>query len=134
MSALSWAWFAVAVLVGVLVVTLCVVTANLFRVLTSTKELIDGVTRETVPTIGEVRTTVSLVNQELVRVDGILSTAEGVTSSVGNLVNVVSSTITSPLVKLSAFAWGLRRAAGGDEPAGRRRSRSRFGSRGRRRR
>jgi membrane protein implicated in regulation of membrane protease activity len=137
-SALSWAWFAVAVLVGVLVVVLCVVMANLFRVLTSTKELIDGVTRETVPTIGQVRDTVTLVNQELVRVDGILATAEGVTSSVGNLVNVVSSTVTSPLVKLSAFAWGLRRAAGaaagGDEPAGRSRSRSRFRSRGRRRR
>jgi hypothetical protein len=25
---------------------------------------------------------------------------------------VVSSTVTSPLVRLSAFAWGLRRAVG----------------------
>jgi hypothetical protein len=64
-----------------------------------------------------------MVNQELVRVDGILATAEGVTSSVGNLVNVVSSTVTSPLVRLSAFAYGLRKAAGKaaeGEPAGRR--------------
>jgi uncharacterized protein YoxC len=111
-SLLAIAWTIVAFLVGALVVVLCVVMANLFRVLTSTKDLIDGVTRQTVPLLGEVNTTVGLVNQELVRVDGILVTAEGVSASVGNLVNVVSSTITSPLVRLSAFVYGLRKAAG----------------------
>jgi uncharacterized protein YoxC len=111
-SLLAIAWTIVAFLVGALVVVLCVVMANLFRVLTSTKDLIDGVTKQTVPLLGEVNTTVTLVNQELVRVDGILATAEGVTNSVGNLVTAVSNTITSPLVRLSAFAYGLRRAAG----------------------
>ena len=62
------------------------------------------------------------------RVDGILATAEGVTSSVGGMVNTVSATISSPLVKLSAFAYGLRKAAGAagsdDKPSrGRRRRR-----------
>ncbi|HYN18861.1 MAG TPA: DUF948 domain-containing protein, partial [Actinomycetes bacterium] len=70
------------------------------------------------------------VNQELTRVDGILATAEGVTASVGGMVNTVSATISSPLVKLSAFAYGLRKAAGAassdDQPAPRgRRSRRR---------
>jgi len=111
-SLLAIAWTIVAFLVGALVVVLCVVMANLFRVLTSTKDLIDGVTKQTVPLLGEVNTTVALVNQELVRVDGILATAEGVTASVGNLVNVVSNTVTSPLVRLSAFVYGLRKAAG----------------------
>jgi uncharacterized protein YoxC len=131
-SLLAIAWTIVAFLVGALVVVLCVVMANLFRVLTSTKDLIDGVTRQTVPLLGEVNTTVSLVNQELVRVDGILATAEGVTASVGNLVTTVSNTVTSPLVRLSAFVYGLRRAAGkaaeGGEPEprrGRRRRRRR---------
>ena len=124
MSLLAIAWTIVAFLVGALVVVLCVVMANLFRVLTSTKDLIDGVTSQTVPLLGEVNTTVSMVNQELVRVDGILATAEGVTASVGGMVNTVSTTISSPLVKLSAFAYGLRKAAGvasyDDRPAGRR--------------
>jgi len=111
-SLLAIAWTIVAFLVGALVVVLCVVMANLFRVLTSTKDLIDGVTKQTVPLLGEVNTTVALVNQELGRVDGILATAEGVTASVGNLVNVVSTTVTSPLVRLSAFVYGLRKAAG----------------------
>jgi uncharacterized protein YoxC len=123
---LAIAWTIVAFLVGALVVAMCFVMANLFRVLTATKDLIDGVTRETVPLLGEATTSVALINQELGRVDGILSTAETVTSSVGNMVSVVSNTISSPLVRLSAFAYGLRRAArraGGDgdeEPKGRR--------------
>jgi hypothetical protein len=111
-SWLAIAWTIVAFLVGALVVVLCVVMANLFRVITSTKELIDGVTGQTVPLLAEVGTTVSLVNQELVRVDGILATAETATASVGNVVSVLSSTVTSPLVRLSAFAWGVRRALG----------------------
>jgi predicted PurR-regulated permease PerM len=124
-SALDYAWFAVAVLVGVMVIVVCVVMANVFRVLTSTKELIDGVTSQTVPLLQNVNGTVSLVNQELTRVDGILSTAETVSATVGNMVNVVSSTVSSPLVKLSALAYGLRKAAGkaaeGEEEPPRRR-------------
>jgi hypothetical protein len=127
-SALGWAWTIVAVLVGAAVVVLCWVLANLFRVLTATKDLIDGVTRQTVPLLGEVSTSVKLVNQELGRVDGILASAETVSATVGNMVNVVSATVTSPLVKLSAFAYGLRRAAGKaaeEEPARRGRRRRR---------
>jgi hypothetical protein len=45
------------------------------------------------------------------------------------MVNTVSATISSPLVKLSAFAYGLRKAAGAavsdDQPAGRPRRRGR---------
>jgi hypothetical protein len=125
---LSWAWFAVAVLLGAFVVALCMVMWRVILILVSTRDLVEGVTKQTVPLIGEVGTTVSLVNQELRRVDGILATAENVTHSVGNLVNVVSATVSSPLVKLSAFAYGLRRAAkkaGEDESEGSRRRRRR---------
>jgi uncharacterized protein YoxC len=124
-SALDYAWFAVAVLLGVMVIVVCVVLANVFRMLTSTIELIDGVTSQTVPLLHNVNGTVTLVNQELVRVDGILTTVETVTATLGNMVNVISATISSPLVKLSAFAYGLRRAAGkaaeGEEEPRRRR-------------
>jgi predicted PurR-regulated permease PerM len=109
-SLLAIAWTVVAFLVGALVVVLCVVMANLFRVITSTRDLIEGVTKQTVPLLAEVGTTVSLVNQEIGRVDGILATAEAATGAVGNVVNVVSTTVTNPLVRLSAFAWGVRRA------------------------
>jgi len=123
---LDYAWFAVAVLLGVAVIFLCAVLWNVFRVIDSTKDLIVGVTKQTVPLLGEVGTTVSLVNQELARVDGILSMAETVAASVGGMVNAVSSTISSPLVKLSAFAYGLRRAAGKATEEGRPARRRRF--------
>jgi hypothetical protein len=115
------------VLLGALVIVLCVVMANLFRVLTSTKDLIDGVTSQTVPLLEQVNGTVGLVNQELARVDGILATVETVTTTVGHMVEVVSSTVSSPLVKASAFVYGLRKAAGkateGEEEPPRRRRR-----------
>ena len=126
MNLLDYAWFAVAVLLGVAVIFLCAVLWNVFRIIDSTKDLIVGVTKQTVPLLGEVGTTVSLVNQELARVDGILSTAETVAASVGGMVNAVSSTISSPLVKLSAFAYGLRRAAGKATEEGRPARRRRF--------
>jgi hypothetical protein len=129
-SALDWAWFAVAIVVLGLVVATILVMTNLFRVLTAVKDLLDGVTKQTVPLLGEVSTTVSLVNTELGRVDGILATAETVTQTVGHLVEVISSTISSPLVKLSAFAYGLRKAVGAaaDDDGGKGRRR-RFGRR-----
>jgi hypothetical protein len=132
-SWLAIAWTIVAFLVGALVVVLCAVMANLFRVITSTRDLIDGVTRQTVPLLGEVGNTVSLVNQELTRVDGILATTEAATASVGNLVNVISVTVSSPLVKMSAFAWGLRRAVAkaASDGEGDRTRRGRRGRRGR---
>lgn len=126
MSALSWAWFAVALALLGLIVVACVVMANLFRVLTAVKDLVDGVTKETVPMIGETSTTVSLINQELGRVDGVLVSAEHIAQTTSQLVTVVQGTISSPLVKLSAFAWGLRRAVGSaadDELPPRRRGR-----------
>jgi hypothetical protein len=109
-SLLAIAWTIVAFLVGALVVVLCVVMANLFRVITSTRDLIDGVTSQTVPLLAEVGTTVAMVNQEIGRVDGILATAESATTAAGNVVHVISATVTSPLVRVSAFAWGVRRA------------------------
>ena len=131
MTPLSWAWFAVAILVGAFVVALCVVMWRLMLILVSTRDLIEGVTKQTVPLIGEVGTTVGLVNQELTRVDGILSTAENMTRTVGGLVNVISGTVTSPLVKASAFAFGLRRAAKKAAEDGSSEKRRRRGRRGR---
>jgi uncharacterized protein YoxC len=119
-STLDWAWFAVAIVVLGLVVATILVMTNLFRVLTAVKDLIDGVTKQTVPLLGEVNQTVSLVNTELGRVDGILVTAENISQTAGHLVEVVSNTVSSPLVKLSAFAYGLRKAVGaaGDDDGG----------------
>ena len=46
------------------------VLVNLFRVLESTKTLIDGIAKETPPLLSEVTTTVTSVNTNLVQVAG----------------------------------------------------------------
>ena len=96
MSLLAIAWTIVAFLVGALVVVLCVVMANLFRVLTSTKDLIDGVTSQTVPLLGEVNTTVAMVNQELVRVTASWPPPRGSAPRWAAWSTTVSATISSP--------------------------------------
>jgi uncharacterized protein YoxC len=95
---------------GLLVLFMALVMVNIFRVLESTKMLIDGIRTETVPLLGEVKVTVQGVNRELERVDGLLASAGNITKSVERLSNVVENTVSSPLIKVAAFGAGAARA------------------------
>ena len=99
-----------AVAWAVLVLVLGVVFLNLFRVLESTKMLIDGIREETVPLLSEVKTTVSGVNRELDRADGLLESAGNIAKSAERVANVVEQTVSSPLIKVIAFGAGASRA------------------------
>ena len=99
-----------AVAWAVLVLVLGVVFLNLFRVLESTKLLIDGIREETVPLLSEVKTTVSGVNRELDRADGLLESAGNIAKSAERVANVVEQTVSSPLIKVIAFGAGASRA------------------------
>lgn len=95
---------------GVLVIFLAVVLLNTFRLLESVKTLVDGVRQEAVPLLGEVRTTVSSVNRELDRVDGIVESAGKVARSAQRVTSVVEQAVSNPLVKFIAFSAGASRA------------------------
>ncbi len=95
---------------GVLVLFLSLMLLTLFRVLESTKTLIDGIRDETVPLIGEVKVTVVSVNKELDRVDGIMESAGKMAKSAERLTAVVEQTGSSPLIKVVAFGAGASRA------------------------
>jgi uncharacterized protein YoxC len=95
---------------GLLVLFLCVVLLNTFRVLESTKTLIDGIRQETVPLLGEVKTSVQGVNKELDRVDGMLETAGRIVQRVERLAGLVEQAATGPLTKIIGVGAGLRRA------------------------
>ena len=60
---------------GLLVLFLCVVLLNTFRVLEAVKVLIDGIREQAVPLLGEVKGSVERANRELDRVDGVLESA-----------------------------------------------------------
>jgi hypothetical protein len=96
---------------GLLVVFLCVVLINTFRVLESTKILIDSMREETVPLLREVKGSVERTNRELDRVDVVLEAAEEITGRVQRISGLVEQAVSSPLVKIISMGAGLRRAA-----------------------
>ena len=100
-SAIAWA---------VLVLFLGLMLIQVFRVLESTKMMIDDVRKETVPLLSEVKTTVSSVNRELDRVDGMLESAGKIVKNAEKLSGVVEQAVSSPLIKLAAFGAGASRA------------------------
>ena len=114
MLAISWGGIAglvAAVAWAVLVLALFVVMLNLFRLLESTKLLVDGIRQETVPLLGEVTTTVTSVNKELDRLDGMVESAGNIVKSAERVSKVVEQAVSSPLIKIIAFGAGASRAA-----------------------
>jgi uncharacterized protein YoxC len=99
-----------AVAWAVLVAFLGLMLVNVFRVLESTKMMIDDLRAETVPLLHEVTGTVSGVNKELDRVDGMVESAGNIVKSVERISTVVESTVSSPLIKVVAFGAGASRA------------------------
>jgi uncharacterized protein YoxC len=102
---------------GLLVLALCVVLLNTFRVLESTKMTIDTMREETVPLLREVKGSVERANRELDRVDGMLVSANTIVGRVEKLSGLVEHAAASPLVKIVSLGAGLRkgfaRAKGG---------------------
>jgi len=92
---------------------ICYVLVKLGGVLGSTEELIAGVTERTVPLLGEVTTTVVHVNTELERVDAITENVQTMSNNVAGLTTLFAATLGSPVVKVAAFSYGVRRAARG---------------------
>ena len=102
--------FAIAFAIGVLV--LCFLLVRLTKVIDELRKLVEGVTDKTVPLLGEVTGTVTHVNDELVRVDAITANVQSITGNVSALTSLFAATLGGPVVKVAAFSYGVRRAAG----------------------
>jgi uncharacterized protein YoxC len=61
--------------------------------------------------LGQVHTSLDGVNLQLQKVDTITGHAAHVSANVANLANVVTSVASSPLVKVAAIGYGVRKAA-----------------------
>lgn len=90
---------------------LTLVMLKLFEVVASVRQLVDGVTTETVPLIHDVDQTVKGVNHEIERVDSIMASTQRVVKNVETISETVKVTVTNPLVKALAFFAGARRAS-----------------------
>ncbi len=113
-AALKATDYAVMVIAGffaLAVIVVSILVLNLFRVVSSLKELVDGVTKETVPLIHDVDGTVKGVNQEIERVDSIMASAQTVVKNAQTISETIKLAVTNPLVKALAFFAGARRAS-----------------------
>ncbi len=99
---------AFVLLVGILAIPLL----KLGGVLTETRKLVADVDRQAVPLLGEVTTSVTQVNGELVRVDAITSNVQSISGNVSALTSLFAATMGSPLIKAAAFSYGVRRTLG----------------------
>ena len=110
LEATDYAVIVIAAFFALAVIVVSILVLNLFRVVSSLKELVDGVTQETVPLIHEVGNTVKGVNHEIERVDSIMASAQTVAHNASTISETVKLAVTNPLVKALAFAAGARRA------------------------
>jgi uncharacterized protein YoxC len=106
----GWAAIVFAAFWALLVLLLGVVFLQLFRVLEATRVMIDGIRQETVPLLHEVTGTVTSVNKELDRVDGVVESAGNIIKSAERISSVVEQAVSSPLIKVAAIGAGASRA------------------------
>ena len=81
----------VAVFFAILVLVLCMVLVKLGKVVEETQKLVAGITDQTVPLLGEVTTSVTHVNQELVRVDAITANVQSISGNVSALTSLFAA-------------------------------------------
>jgi uncharacterized protein YoxC len=93
-------------------VGLTYVFIRLSRTVDALTKTVNELTTNTLPLLTEVTTSVTHVNGELVRVDAITENVQTITTNVSALSSLFAATVGSPVVKVAAFSYGVRRAAG----------------------
>src|SRR5690349_14395227 len=101
---------AFAVITAVLVGFIAFVLVKLGKAVGEASKLVSGVTDQTVPLLNEVTNSVVHVNVELERVDAITANVQTITSNASALTAVFAATLGSPVIKVAAFSYGVRRA------------------------
>jgi uncharacterized protein YoxC len=99
---------AFVLLVGILAIPLL----KLGGVLTEAQRLVADIDRQTVPLLTEVTASVKQVNSELVRVDVITANAQSISGNVSALTSLFAATLGSPVIKVAAFSYGVRKTLG----------------------
>ncbi len=94
----------------VLVLLLAIVLFKLGRTLDEATIAIRKAHTNTDPLFDGANTTLTHVNTQLERVDGITANAQSVTGNVSALTSVFTATLGGPLVKAAAFTYGVNKA------------------------
>ncbi|MET8996610.1 DUF948 domain-containing protein [Amycolatopsis sp. NPDC004169] len=94
----------------VLVVLLAIPLIKLGKTLDAATEAIERTNNNTDPLLIGANETITHVNTQLERVDGITANAQAVTGNVSALASVFTATLGGPLVKTAALSYGLSKA------------------------
>lgn len=99
-----------AVAGAILVVGLLFALASFTATLKAMRTTVEELRRETVPLVTDLRQTLEQANAELVRVDGLLVTAESLGTTVDSASRLAYLAFSNPVIKAMAFGAGARGA------------------------
>ena len=100
-----------AVAFVLLVLLLAVPLVKLGRTLDEATVAIRKAHEGTGPLLDEAGTTITTVNTQLQRVDGLTASAQAVAANTRVLSSIFTATLGGPLIKAAALSYGLRKAS-----------------------
>lgn len=101
----------VVAVVSLAATAVCTVAAGaLLRTMRELRAVLDTLRRETEPLVDDLRLTVDQAGSDLQRMEGILESAERITSTVDTASQLTYRALSPPLIKTMSFAAGVRRA------------------------
>jgi hypothetical protein len=95
----------------VAVVLLAVALIALVRTLRAMRDVAHLLRTETAPVLDDLRETIDVANDEIERLDRLVSTAESVTGTVDSASRLAYVAMANPVIKGVAFASGTAKAA-----------------------
>lgn len=110
MSISDLAGLIAAIAFAVLVIAITVPMIKLGGVLDEVRNTVTEMTEHTTPILDEAANTVTQANAQLERVDTMTKAAAEVSQNVSALTALTASTLGKPLIKISAFTYGVRQA------------------------
>lgn len=102
----------VAVFWAILVSFLAVALVRLAQALRAATTLVNHVTEQALPLLGEASAAVRAAQTQLERVDGITTDVQDAAANASALSATVASAVGGPVVKVAAFSFGVRQALG----------------------
>ena len=96
---------------GLLVLFLCLVLLNTFRVLEATRLTVDAMREETVPLLREIKGSVERTNGHLDRLGHVLDSVGGIVGRVERLTGLIEHAAASPIMKFISVGAGVKKAA-----------------------
>lgn len=94
----------------VLVALLALPLIRLTAAIEATRRSIERLTEESIPTLRGTAASVESVNASLGQAEGITTDVHDMASNVSGITALVTTAVAGPLIKVSSFSYGVRRA------------------------